>query len=156
MTERARARARESLSLDEEARLLLSLCKGDELRAFNMVQGQLGVLVLRTQVMLSLSGIVITVTGFSGRAIAQTGVIARASIAAGLFVVLMAAVVAIGGVLRLRWLTQILDEDPLVTLTRALAIREQKGRYLSIAQALFVVGFGLYCFAIAQLLMTAG
>ena len=37
-----------------------------------MVERQLSVLVLRTQVMLSLSGIVITVTGFSGRAIAQT------------------------------------------------------------------------------------
>lgn len=149
-------RARDSLTLKEEARLLLALCNGDALRAFNMVQSQLGVLVLRTQVMLSLSGIVITVTGFSGRAIAQTGVIARASIAAGLFVVLLAAAVAIGGVLRLRWLTQILHEDPLVTLTRALAIREQKGRYLSLALALFVLGFGLYCFAIAQLLMAAG
>lgn len=135
---------------------MLALCQGDALRAFNLVQSQLGVLVLRTQVMLSLSGIVITVTGFSGRAIAQTGLVARASIAVGLFVVLLAAAVAIGGVLRLRWLTQVLDQDPQVTITRALAIREQKGRYLSLALALFVAGFGLYCFAIAQLLMAAG
>ena len=144
---------REIPALEEEARMILALCKGDSLRAFNIVQGQLGVLVLRTQVMLSLSGIVITVTGFSGRAIAQTGPMARASVAAGLFIVLTAAVVAIGGVLRLHWLTQSLCEDPVVTLTEALAVRQKKSRFLSMALLLFVVGFGLYCFAIAQLLM---
>ena len=62
-----------------EARNILALCSGDRLRAFEMVQGQLAVLVLRTQVMLSLSGIVITVTGFSGRAIAATSMLARSS-----------------------------------------------------------------------------
>ena len=155
MGDQPKDRARESLPIEEEARLLLALCQGDALRAFSLVQSQLGVLVLRTQVMLSLSGIVITVTGFSGRAIAQTGLVARASIAAGLFVVLLAAAVAIGGVLRLRWLTQLLHDDPQVMITRALAIRQQKGRYLSLALALFVVGFGLYCFAIAQLLLAA-
>jgi len=48
------------------------LCLGDALRSYEIVERQLGVLVLRAQVMLSLSGIVITVTGFSGRAIAET------------------------------------------------------------------------------------
>ncbi len=38
-----------------EAKNILDLCNGDRLRAFEMVQGQLAVLVLRTQVMLSLS-----------------------------------------------------------------------------------------------------
>ncbi len=137
----------------DEARRILALCGGDALRAFEMVQSQLGVLVLRTQVMLSLSGIVITVTGFSGKAIAQTSAAARYSIVAGLFVVLAAAAVAVGGVLRLRWLTQTLRDDPLEMIQDALEIRDQKARYLSAALALFVCGFGLYCLAIAQLLM---
>ena len=138
-----------------EARLILDLCKGDALRAFEMVQGQLGVLVLRTQVMLSLSGIVITVTGFSGRAIAQTSALARGCIVAGLFIVLAAAAVAVAGVLRLRWLTQSLVADPLVTLRRGLEIRDRKSRFLSLALALFVAGFSLYCAAVAQLLIAA-
>ena len=65
--------------------------------------------VLRTQVMLSLSGIVVTVTGFSGRAIAETSSLARSSIAAGILVVLASAAVAIWGVLRLSWLTQTIE-----------------------------------------------
>src|SRR3954469_19696366 len=105
---------------NDEARAILDLCEGSKLRAFDKVERQLSVLVLRTQVMLSLSGIVITVTGFSGRAIAQTSELARLSISAGIFVVLAAAVVAITGVLRLHWLTQELDPDILTTLVRSI------------------------------------
>lgn len=135
-----------------EAKRILDLCGGDGLRAFEMVQSQLGVLVLRTQVMLSLSGIVITVTGFSGRAIAQTSVLARGSIIAGLGLVLCAAAVAVGGVLRLKWLTQTLEDDVSATLVRAIEIRNQKSRFLSAALTLFISGFSLYCLAVAQLL----
>lgn len=142
-------------SASDEARNILELCGGDRLRAFEMVQAQLGVLVLRTQVMLSLSGIVITVTGFSGRAVAQTGLLARASIVSGLFLVLAAAGVAVWGVLRLRWMTQELGPDTLAVLSRAIAIRDRKARFLTIALGLFVTGFSLYCLAVAQLLATA-
>lgn len=138
-----------------EAKNILDLCGGDRLRAFEMVQAQLGVLVLRTQVMLSLSGIVITVTGFSGRAIAQTSLLARASVVCGLFLVLAAAAVAVGGVLRLRWITQELGVEPLQMLERGIAIRDRKSRYLRVALLLFVTGFGLYCLAVAQLLLAA-
>jgi hypothetical protein len=146
----ARADARST-----EADRIVALVGGDRLRAFEIVERQLAVLVLRTQVMLSLSGIVITVTGFSGRAIAQTGALARYSIATGIFVVLAAAAVAIGGVLRLRWLTQEVTDDVRQTLVRAIEIRDRKSRFLSLALTLFIVGFGLYCFAIAQLLVAA-
>ncbi len=141
--------------MSSEARNILDLCAGDRLRAFEMVQSQLGVLVLRTQVMLSLSGIVITVTGFSGRAIAQTSLLARASIVGGLFLVLAAAAVAVAGVLRLRWITQELGGEPLVVLERGIAIRNSKSRFLSVALTLFVTGFALYCVAVAQLLIAA-
>jgi hypothetical protein len=139
-----------------EAERILALCGGDAQRAFAMVHDQLSVLVLRTQVMLSLSGIVITVTGFSGRAIAETGLLARTSIVAGLALVLSAAAVAVWGVLRLKWLTQAIEPDALATLRAALRIRDRKARFLAIALALFVLGFALYCFAVSQLLLAAG
>jgi hypothetical protein len=139
----------------DEARRILELCSGDRLRAFEIVQGQFGVLVLRTQVMLSLSGIVITVTGFSGRAVAQTGILARGSIVAGLVLVLAAAAVAVWGVLRLQWLTQALTDDVMTTLVRGLELRNRKARFLSLALVLFVAGFSLYCLAVAQLLLAA-
>ena len=139
----------------QEATRILALAEGNGYRAFEMLERQLSVLVMRTQVMLSLSGIVITVTGFSGRAIAQTSELARLSISAGIFVVLAAAVVAITGVLRLHWLTQEISADPLTTLVRSIAIRNEKSRSLRWSLLLFTVGVSLYCFAIAQLLLAA-
>jgi hypothetical protein len=140
---------------ETEAARILELCGGDKLRAFELIQAQLGVLVLRTQVMLSLSGIVITVTGFSGRAIAETSELARNSVVAGLFIVLAAAAVAVGGVLRLKWLTEVLTDDPATTIVRGIGIRNQKSRFLAAALSLFIVGFSLYCLGVAQLLMAA-
>jgi hypothetical protein len=139
----------------EEAERILALAEGRTLTAYEMVERQLSVLVLRTQVMLSLSGIVVTVTGFSGRAIAETSVLARSSIAAGIVVVLASAGVAIWGVLRLSWLTQAIVEDPITLLVRGIELRDSKSRFLRASLLLFIVGFSLYCFAIAQLLLAA-
>jgi hypothetical protein len=139
----------------EEAARILQLTSDDPLKAYELVERQLNVLVFRTQVMLSLSGIVITVTGFSGRAIADTSRLAQDSIAAGIIIVLASAAVAIGGVLKLRWMTEALDPDPLVMLEHAITLRDGKARFLGWALGLFVVGFALYCFAIAQLLLAA-
>lgn len=137
----------------EEIDRILKLTNSDTERAFGLVERQLSVLVLRTQVMLSLSGIVITVTGFSGRAIAQTNELARTLVSAGILIVLAAAATAIGGVLRLKWLTQELGEDLRKTLDRMLQVRDEKSRFLSAALLLFIIGFSCYCIAIAQMLM---
>lgn len=140
------------MAVDDEVKRIMTLTKGDPSKAYELVQSQLSVLVLRTQVMLSLSGIVITVTGFSGRTIAQTSELARGLVAAGILIVLCAAGAAIWGVLRLRWLTQEITDDTEQTLRRMLDLRDHKSRYLSAALALFVVGFACYCVAIALML----
>ena len=137
-----------------EARALLRLA-GTDLEAYHMLERQLSVLVMRTQVMLSLCGIVITVTGFSGRAVAQTGPVARVCITAGLLVVLLAAITAIAGVLRLRWLSETLGDDALENIVRGLVIRNRKSRFLGAALVLFAAGFSLYVVAIAQLLIAS-
>ena len=136
----------------DEVKRIMALTKGDQGKAYELVQSQLSVLVLRTQVMLSLSGIVITVTGFSGRTIAQTSEVARLLVAAGILIVLCAAGAAIWGVLRLRWLTQEITDDVEQTLVRMLDIRDEKSRYLAVALVLFVAGFACYCIAIALML----
>lgn len=140
------------MAVADEVKRIMALTKGDPRAAFDLVQSQLSVLVLRTQVMLSLSGIVITVTGFSGRTIAQTSEVARLLVAAGIVIVLLAAAVVIGGVLRLRWLTQELTDDVEQTLVRMLAIRDAKSRYLGAALVIFVIGFACYCVSIALML----
>lgn len=138
-----------------EAEHILKLCLNDPLRSYEIVERQLNVLVLRAQVILSMSGIVITVTGFSGTAIAETSHAARLCVTTGLLIVLLSAAVAITGVLRLKWLTQEVDDESVVTLLRGIEIRDAKARRLAQASVLFVLGFAVYCIAIAQLLMSA-
>jgi len=140
------------MAASDEVKRILTLTRGDPVKAYELVQQQLSVLVLRTQVMLSLSGIVITVTGFSGRTIAQTSELARNLVATGIMVVLGAAGVAIGGVLRLKWLTQEMTDDTEQTLSRMLDMRDQKARYLNASLLIFMVGFACYCIAIALML----
>ena len=137
-----------------EAQRILKLA-GDPRLAYELVERQLAVLVIRAQVILSLSGIVITVTGFSGRAIAQVNLVARLFITIGMFVVLAAAAVVIVGVLRVNWLSSIITDDPLETLERGLIIRDQRTRYLTLSLILWVSGFSLYCVAVAQLLLAS-
>jgi hypothetical protein len=138
-----------------EAERILALVGGSARDAFDLVEQQLSTLVLRTQVMLSLSGIVITVTGFSGRAIAETSSLARILISTGILVVLASAATAIGGVLRLRWLTQAIEDDPLAMIRRMLVDRDRKARFLGASLVLFVTGFACYCVAIALMLLAA-
>lgn len=128
---------------------------GDAQRAFDLVERQLGILVLRTQVLLSLSGIVITVTGFSGSAIARAGPPGAALIVAGLAIVLASATVAMAGVLRVTWLSQRIAQDPLETIANGMALRDRKASYLKVAMFLFLGGFALYVGAIANLLLRA-
>jgi hypothetical protein len=124
-------------------------------KAFETIERQLGILVLRTQVLLSLSGIVVTVTGFSGKAIAQSGPPAPALIVSGLLTVLASASVLVSGVLRLTWITKKIVPDKLATLAQGIALRDEKSRHLAVAMVLFVAGFALYCGAISLLLMRA-
>lgn len=139
---------------EEETRRILLLTGGDFMRAFELVERQLAVLVLRTQVLLSLAGIVITVTGFSGRTIAQTSVLARTMIAGGIAIVLVSAAVAIVGVLRLRWMTEVIGNSPEETIAKMLGHRDRKSRFLAVAMVLFVAGFTLYVVAIALMLLS--
>ena len=136
-----------------EAQGILDLCDGDGLKAFQMVQGQLATLVNRLQSILGLSSIVITVTGFSGRTVAQTSPIAKVTVVSGLVLVLIAAAVGMGGVLRLRWSTQELGGTALESIARVIRIRDRKERFMTTALVLFVLGFAMYCFAVAQLLV---
>lgn len=142
-------------ALETELQTIGMLAQGDGLKAFQLVEHQLSVLVLRTQVLLSLCGIVITVTGFSGRAIAETSPSARALIASGITLVLASAGVAIAGVLRLQWLTQLGGKDWREVVLRGLRNRDRKSRYLAVALGLFLVGFSCYVAAIVQLLLAA-
>src|SRR5215207_8167366 len=117
------------LTLDEEAARILA-SYGDEPsnleRIMSMLERQFVVLHNRAQVLLTLCGIVISTTGFSGRIIAGTNPLAQFLIIAGVGLVLLAAAIVVWGVLHLYWLTMQTGQDTRSWLINSLGYRDMK------------------------------
>jgi hypothetical protein len=141
------------LSPDQEYNRIIAVYgKDDLLDALNLVERQLHTLTSRAQMLLGLCGIVITVTGFSGRIIAGTNRVAQALIVSGVSITLLAAALVVAGVMKLHWITQQPPDSDLPTLIKSsLAYRDRKMCYYR--KAVFVLLLGLTCYVIAIAIM---
>src|SRR5829696_3848511 len=124
------------LTLDEEAARILA-SYGDEPsnleRIMSMLERQFAVLHNRAQVLLTLCGIVISTTGFSGRLIAGTNTTAQWLIVSGIALVLASTGLVAYSVLHLRWLSMQFGSDLRQWLDTSLQYRDYKTRYYRIA-----------------------
>ena len=135
-----------------EAQRILEMCEGQLLQAMGVLERQFSTLHNRAQVLFSFCGIVVTVTGFSGRLIAGTNAAAQAFIVAGLAVVVATAFYMFHSVMTLRWATQRLDTSPERTVRRILKRRNIKTRAYKRGGYLLFTGLILYSIAIAIML----
>jgi hypothetical protein len=147
------AAARRARSPEEEADHLLSLYDGDAGKIMSILHGQLTNLTGRAQVLLQLAGLTITVTGFSGASIARSGPLAAWLVVSGLVVVLVAASLSMGGILRIRWMTQLAPTTLRATIIYAIEMRDGKTRVFGRSLALLIVGLALYIGSVAILLL---
>jgi hypothetical protein len=138
---------------DEETRHLVSLYAGDAAKIMGAIESQLSILAARAQTLLSLAGITVTVTGFSGANIARSGRVAAMLLVSGLGVVLVSAAVAMVGILHVRWVTSLPPCSLELTIQNALEIRDTKTRRFSAALTLLVVGLTLYGASVGLLLL---
>lgn len=126
---------------------------GDRSAIYSLLDGQLTVLHSRAQSLMQLAGVVITVTGFSGRIIADTSTRAQLLIVLGLVLVAAAACLALGFVMPIRWISSYMhlpaDQWVLATLRR----RERKSRAIRIATGVLVLGMIFYISAIGMMLV---
>jgi hypothetical protein len=139
----------------EEADHLLQLHGGDTGMAdcLRVISGQFVVLQTRSQLLLTLATIVMTITGFSGPRIAASGAFARWAMAIGLVLTLVAIVVLLLN-LRIRWLTQFHEATPRETLMAVIRYREGKRQaYLGII-TLLITGLASYVAAVVAYLIT--
>ena len=130
-----------------EADHILKLCLGDHLRAYQVVERQLRDLALRTQVLLGAEGVALLAAGFSSRTLPAAG--PKLVLAAAVAVLFIASAATLR-LLRLRWLSKEIDDEPVVTLLRGIEIRDHEARHLRTAVLLFALGFLLYAAAAAQ------
>lgn len=129
---------------------------GNLLSVYNVIEGQLGVLHTRSMSLIQLAGVVITVTGFSGRIIADTNLTAQMSIITGLVLVLVAAAVCLGFVMPVRWVSSYLHLPPEQWVLTALRRRKRKNRAFALASAILVLGLTFYILAISIMLLNPG
>jgi hypothetical protein len=150
-----KARLPATAEQENEVRAILRHFQGiDGMRQIHdLLHRQLSVVHGRAQSLLQLAGVVITVTGFSGRIIADTNIYAQTLIIGGVGLVSLGAAVALLFVLPLKWLTMYMHLEPEAWLLAALQRRERKSRAFQIASALVVLGMTLYLAAVGIMLL---
>lgn len=136
-----------------EAARILDMCDGRLLEAMGVLERQFTTLHNRAQVLFSFCGIVITVTGFSGRLIAGTNTWAQACIVAGLAVVICCALYIYHSVMTLRWATQRLNVSNELTMRSVIERRNLKTTAYKRGGYILFVGLILYSAAIAIMLL---
>lgn len=140
------------LDPDTEAQRLLD-CYGngpDALgKGMERLTWQFSIMQGRSQLLLTLGTITLTITGFSGPRIADSGPLARLGLCVGLFLVLLAMLVLLAN-LRIRWLSEFLTGDPQRDLTAM--IRYRNGKTKSYLAQITLLGTGLIFYVGAVIL----
>ncbi len=136
-----------------EAERLLALHGGDAARAFDVVRQQFAVLQGRSQLLLTLATITLTITGFSGPKMVQSGTFTRWAMSVGLALVLAAVLILLTG-LRVKWLSQFDAGSPAATLAEAIAYRDRKTTRFQAEITLLAAGIAAYVSAVIAYLLT--
>ena len=145
------------LNAEDEAREMVGLFRGPEHlgKAIEFLRHHFDVIQARSQLLLTLSTLALTITGFSGPKIAQTNLFARYSMTIGIVFVLVAIIVLLLGGLRIRWTTQFLGGEPEQTLIRIIRYRNHKTRLYFLELALLVIGLTAYVASVVTYLLYA-
>lgn len=143
------------LSPDEEAHMVLTMMGGPENlgKCMEFLRHHFDVIQARSQLLLTLSTLALTITGFSGVKIAQTNLFARYSMTLGIIFVLIGMVILLLGGLRIRWTTQFYEETAEKTIARIIRYRNSKTRLYFVELALLVIGLAAYVAAVVTYLL---
>jgi len=141
------------ITLDDECARIAREFDSSFASTMTMLERQFTVLHNRAQLLLTLCGIVISTTGFSGRVIAGTNSVAQWLIIVGIGLVLLSAVVVVSGVLHLRWLTLQPGENYVAWLHESLSYRDKKTGWYRAGIVLMLIGLTFYVAAISVMLL---
>jgi len=141
------------LGAEDEAQHLLEVFNHSLADCIRYLHDQFNVIQARSQFLLTLGTLTLTITGFSGPKIAQTNLFSRYSIAVGILLVLLSMMVMLLGTNRIRWVSQVREETPLRTLAKVILYRRDKMRLYLIELYLLVVGLGCYVASVISFLL---
>lgn len=122
----------------------------------DVVSQQLTVIQTRSQLLLTLSTLTLTITGFSGPQIARTNAFAQGCIVAGIALVLLSTVLILLSSLNVKWVTQFRAADAESTLAAIIEYRNRKTSFYFWELSLIVVGLGSYVASLITYLLSMG
>jgi len=142
-------------SPEEEAKQLLIVQGESGLKgATAVLMQQFFVLQTRAQIMLTITTLTLTITGFSGPKIAASGVFSRYSMALGILATLISTLLILGGSLRIRWVTQFRGDNDLDLITRVIRYRNEKTNLFFVEICLLVLGLASYVSSVVAYFLT--
>ena len=127
---------------------------GDFSKCYDFVTKAFGVITQRTQMLLTLATLTLTITGFSGPKIAASNLLSRYTMIFGLVFVLCSILVSLVGVLRIRWTSEFLNLGPKPALIAVLKYRNGKTKYYIMGCILLVLGLTSYVTSVISYLAT--
>ena len=136
-----------SAAQQHEAQRLARALTEPELLVF--LAAQLGVVKNQAQLLMGLCGLAITVTGFSGTHMIQAGPLSAGSMVVGIALILVGAVAVLRVLLRVRWVSQDLTDEPATTAARVIVHRDRQQRRLGVAGVFVALGLAAYLLSVA-------
>lgn len=132
------------LTSEEELNFMKEIHGDDTARLFSVLKESFVLIQTRSQMLLGLATICMTITGFSGPRMAASNPYSRFFIGFGLSFVLASVIAVVVGPLRLRWLTAWRAESLDETLLENLRRRDSKTKFYRIATLLLLIGLTGY------------
>lgn len=137
-----------------EADALLRAHEGKLGPCLTTMSAQFGVLHGRSQLLLTLCTLTLTITGFSGPKIIASGELSRLTLVLGIVLVLLGLVLLLVSNMRLRFATQFIAEDePRAGLARLIAYRNRKAAGYQWQLICVVLGLTSYVVAVIHFLL---
>lgn len=140
------------LSPRSEAEKLLEY-HGDWTPAMDVITGNFQTLQNRTQIILTLATLTLTITGFSGPKIAASNPYSSIFMIGGLIFVLGSILLALVGTIKISWLTQIIAEDQEQLLISMIEERNQRTLLFRWMLILLVIGLSSYVSSVVVFLI---
>ena len=142
------------LEPEEELEFLKEIHGGENYpQIFRELKEAFVVLQTRSQMLLGLATICLTITGFSGPSMAQSNTGSRVGLGFGLTFVLLSMLALLVGPLRLRWVTVWRDKDIDSTLLYHLRQRNLRTVYYRFAMAFLLLGLFTYLLSLVLFLV---
>ena len=142
-------KSKKHLSPQQELTHIETIYGESQKDVMDVIKSHLQILQIRSQTILGMCTICLTITGFSGPRIAETGKMAAACVVSGLFFVVITTLLLVAGPLRLQWITRTWEGDWEKTILFLLERRNRRTKLFTLGSFFLIGGMSFYMAGLA-------